>query len=391
VLVWYVDLIKAVPADWPADWAGIVLISLAVLRAPLRTYFLPADPVFLLAMEKRLLQAYIAPALKKAIWVAVLRTIAVFALYSPIYTRSPLTSDIAESHPSILLGALFAIIAGCNVYAGWRERRPASRSWRIALKLIRWMLTVAVIAAVLLKSLALAVPFMIISMLVVSVLWRLPAQHALPWERLIEEEAAVRRRWMAFLGWFVDIPTEVSKPVRRRWIAWAGDLLLWQHRWSWHFLYAKVFLRGETFGALWRWVVLSGAVLVVSGNAAADAVVYGISFLICGLQLSELRRVRFVETAATLPIAPEGRLVAAAAIARIAGIGAVVLLGLVGILTAGIGAADNGTEASAGTSGMTWLELHHLDIWLPLIAVGLLWCGWWMPRKIANYNTEDDL
>ncbi|WP_256759855.1 ABC transporter permease [Cohnella sp. WQ 127256] len=380
VLLWYVDFIKAVPEKWPADLVGVALISLAVLRAPLRTYFRPADPVFLMAMETRLLQAYIKPALQNAMWTAVFRTLAIFSLFAPIYLRSPVTANIAETHPVAILGVLFAIVAACNVYAGWRERKSAARSWRVGLKLARWLLTIVIIAALLLKPLVLAVPLMLLYMVVVVLLWRIPKQHSLPWEKLIDEEAAVRRRWMAFLGWFVDIPTEASKPARRRWIAWTGNYFLWQHRYSWHFLYTKVFLRGETFGSLWRWIVVSGVIIVVSGNVLASAVIYGISIMICGLQLSELRRIRFVETADTLPIAPEGRLKAAAALARFAGVGAALLLGIIGVLTAGIGA-----------EGTSFIEALHLEIWLPLIAFGLLWSGWWMPRKIAKYTDEDEL
>ncbi len=51
LLIGYMDLIKAVPADWPAKWVGAFVLSLSALRAPLRTYFRPADSVFLLAME----------------------------------------------------------------------------------------------------------------------------------------------------------------------------------------------------------------------------------------------------------------------------------------------------------------------------------------------------
>ncbi|TVX98795.1 ABC transporter permease [Cohnella terricola] len=374
-LIGYADLIKAVPEHWPTKLVGIAALTLAAIRAPLRAYFRPADAVFLLAMESRLLKEYIRPALTNAIVAAALRTVAIFALFAPIYARSAQTADIAASHPPALMGALFAVIAGCNVYGGWMERRLAARTWQRGLRLARWLLTATVVAALLLKPLMWAIPFMLISMAVVALAWRLPAGHALPWERLIEEEAATRRKWMAFLSWFVDVPSEASKPAMRRWIAWAGDLLPWRHRWSWHYLYAKVFLRGETFGAIWRWVLLSALVIIVSGSALADVILYVVSIVVIGLQLSELKRVRFVETAATLPVAPEGRLAAASAIARAAGVSAALLLGLVGILTVGLGAEH---------------ETLRLDYWLPSIAFGLLWCGWWMPRRIARYKDEDE-
>jgi ABC-2 type transport system permease protein len=375
-LIWYVDFIKAVPSSWPADIVGVIVLTLAVIRAPLRTYFRSADEIFLLPMEGRMIQNYIKPALRSAIVMGMLRTLLVFAIYSPIYSRSPITEGFAQDRPMLLTAILLAIVAGCNVYGGWRERRPAARIWRVSLKAVRWLLTALAVAALLLKPFLIAIGFLLLVMILVWLLWRIPSQHAVPWEKLIAEEEAVRRRWMSFLGWFVDVPTETSKPLRRRWISWLGDRYLGQQQRAWHFLYAKAFLRGETFGAFSRWVVLSSIIIVVSGNKIAGAIIYGVSILIVGLQLSELRRVRFVETAETLPIAPEGRLVAAAAISRMAGMVAVSILVVVGILTVNLGISGTGSG---------------LDIWLPLLIVGLLWCGWWIPRKIAKFADEDDL
>jgi ABC-2 type transport system permease protein len=379
--IWYTGLIKDVPEAWPVKEVGVALLTWAAFQASLRTYFRPSDPVFLLPMENRLLREYIGPALRQSIFVGALRALALFALYAPIYVRSPQTAELAESHSLMLLGIMVVLIAGGNVYGGWRERRMANRLWRLGLRLARLLLTAGALAGLLLKPLGLAIPFMLLCMAVMALLWRLPAQHALPWERLIQEEAGARRKWMAFLSWFVDIPTETAKPAQRRWISWAGDRLPWQQRWAWHYLYAKVFLRGETFGAVWRWMLLSGFVIAVVGNPLADVIIYAVSMAVCGLQLSELRRIRFVETADTLPIAPEGRLIAAAAIARTAGIAAAVALAVVGLATGAIGASYSGQAT----------DTLRLDYWAPMLAGGLLWCGWWMPRRIARFRDEDDL
>lgn len=384
-LIWYTDFIKAVPEAWPVKETGVALLFLMSIRTPLRTYLRPADPIFLLAMEDRMLDAYIAPSLKKGIATSVFCTIAAFALYWPIYSRSPETSVIAENHPFIALAVLFALLSGFNAFGGWTERRLADRSRRLGTKLARWALTGLVVAGLLLKPLLASIGFMLVCVAAMTIVYRLPAKHALPWERLIEEEAGARRRWMAFLSWFVDIPTETAKPAYRRWIAWAGDLFPWQRKWAWHYLYAKVFLRGETFGALWRWVLITCLVVAVSGNALADAIVFGVSAVVCGLQLSELRRVRFVETADTLPIEPERRPAAAATLARSAGIAAVLIVGIFGAATVAIGGSSGGDAVAPDY----WSKLKP-DYWLTALVFGLLWCGWWMPRRIAKYKGEDD-
>lgn len=369
----YTELIRDVPPDWPVKTVGVALLSLAAIRAPLRTYLRPADTVFLLAMESRVLDVNIRPARTKVILVAAIRALALFALFAPLYVKSPQTAVLAESRSLVLVAILIAIVAGGNVYGGWMERKLADRSWRIAIRLTRWGLTIAVVAALLLRSMSLALPFMLLSATAFALLHRLPSRHALPWERLIDEEAAARRRWMAFLGWFVDVPTESTKPARRSWIAWTGELLPWRRDRAWHYLYAKALLRGETFGALWRWVLLTGFVLALTGSALVSAIVYGVSVVVIGLQLSELRRIRFVETADTVPLRAEDRYAAAAAIARTAGLAAVVLLGAVGLAFT--------LDGSSGAIGNEWPAA---------IAFGLLWCGWWMPRRIAKSGSEDD-
>ncbi|XID95724.1 ABC transporter permease [Paenibacillaceae bacterium WGS1546] len=369
----YTELIRDVPPDWPVKTVGVALLSLAAIRAPLRTYLRPADTVFLLPMEPRVLDAYIRPARTKAIAVAAIRALALFALFAPLYVRAPQTAGLAEARPLALVAILLAIVAGGNVYGGWLERRLADRSWRLAIRLARWGLTIVVVAALLLRPMSLALPFMLLCAAAFALLHRLPTRHALPWERLIDEEAAARRRWTAFLGWFVDVPTESAKPARRSWIAWAGDRLPWSRDRAWHYLYAKAFLRGDTFGALWRWVLLTGFVLALTESALASAIVYGVSVVVIGLQLSELRRIRFVETADTVPLRAEDRYAAAAAIARTAGLASAVALG-----AAGLAMTRFGSSEAIGSE------------WLAVIAFGLIWCGWWMPRRIAKSRIDDE-
>ncbi|WP_027087869.1 ABC transporter permease [Cohnella panacarvi] len=371
-LIWYTDLIKAVPEEWPVRSVGVAAISIAVVVAPLRTYLRAADTVFLLPMEEQLVSRYIGPAVKGAIVAGAGRSLVVLALYSPIYIGSSAIEGVANDRPSELatLTILIALIGGSNAYAGWRERQVAAAGWRTGLRAIRWALTVTAVAALLFKPFYWSIPFLILCAAIPRLLWRLPRRHALPWERLIQEEEATRRRWMGFLGWFVDVPTESAKAYQRKWVAWLGDKLDWRQSRAWHYLYAKTLLRSETFGAFFRWFVVMGAIVIVSDNEIADAVIYAVALLIGGMQLSELKRVRFVETADALPIAADGRLPAAAVIARVAGLTAAAVLAVVAAATAGgefSGAAD-----------------------LCVLAAGLLWIGWLIPRRIAKPAEDAD-
>ena len=109
-----------------------------------------------------MIQNYIKPALRSAIVMGMLRTLLVFAIYSPIYSRSPITEGFAQDRPMLLTAILLAIVAGCNVYGGWRERRPAARIWRVSLKAVRWLLTSLAIVALLLRPLPIAIGFLLL-------------------------------------------------------------------------------------------------------------------------------------------------------------------------------------------------------------------------------------
>ncbi|MFD0675116.1 ABC transporter permease [Cohnella sp. GCM10027633] len=370
--IWYVDLIKAVPEDWPVKTVGIAALTAAAVWAPLRTYMQAADTIFLLPMEAQLLRHYVGPAVRGAVVAGGARALAVFALYAPIYDRSPAMAGVAPENPAAFaaLALLVACVGSLNVYAGWRERQLASAGWRISLRVARWALTAAAVGVLLLKPLAWSVPFLALCAAIPWLLWRSAQKHALPMERLVQEEEAIRRRWMGFLGWFVDVRSESAKAYPRRWIAWIGERIDWRQSKAWHYLYALTLLRSETFGALFRWTLIAAGVLAVSVNAIADAVIYAIAVLVAGMQLSELKRLRFVETADALPIAPEGRHPAAASVARVAGVSVAALLAVVAAATAG--------GAFSAEYGLT------------AFAAGLLWTGWLVPRRIAKRSEDED-
>ncbi|WEK53359.1 MAG: ABC transporter permease [Candidatus Cohnella colombiensis] len=369
-IIWYVDFIKAVPANWPIKPVAIIVLALVAIITPLRTYFQPADTVFLLPLESRLLSSYIKPIVRTAMWANVMRMMIVWAIVIPIYLRSPATSVLLDSHPIGILTIGLAIIAGGNVYGAWRERQPASQLWRTALRIIRWLLTIAMIAAILLKSLWIAVIFIVLSISLLFLLWSVPKRHALPWERLVEDERSARHRWMAFLSWFVDVQSEGAKATRRRWIAWLGDRVPFEQKYAWKFLYTKTFLRSETFGAYIRWLFVAGFVMVVVDNEIALLVCYGIALIVAGMQLGELGRVRFVETVDTLPISPDGRLPAAASVARVAGLCAAGVLAIVMVLAQ--------------------LKFEQIEWLIATIIVGFVWTGWLVPRKIAKRTMDDE-
>lgn len=365
----YVRLLSDMPADWPAAAVGVAALTLAAFYTPLRTYLLPSDTVFLLPLERDLLDAVIRPQVRKAAVASGLRMLAAFAAFAPLYVRAPETAAAADARPLWGAGLALILLGAWNAWTAWEERRVAAVFLRRLLRLIRLAANAAIAAALLLKPFWPAAAFTALGAALLLVLVRLPQRHKLPWNALIAEEGAARRRWMRFLGWFVEVRTEASRPAKRPWAAWTADMLPRRSEYAWRYLYAKTLLRGETFGAFWRWNVLMAAIALFASRPIVDLIVFAVGVAAGGLQLTELGRVRFAEHAATVPLPADKRRTGAASVARAAGVVSCVWLWLASALAA---------------------RPFSFGMWAVALAAGLLWTGWLLPRRIARPDAEDD-
>ena len=370
-MIGYGTLLLDIPGNLQVGLIGAVLIACAAVWTPLRTYMQPADTVFSLPLESAVIRHYIRPSLHVAIGLAVLRVLAVFGLLTPLYLKAPMTAETAQARSLWLAGLLLALVAAWNVGGGWAERRMTGGLARAIARTARILASLLFTWALLNGPFVPAVAFTACGMLLAALLWRTARTVRLPWERLMQEEARTVRRWRRFLSWFVDMPTEETRPARRSWAAWLGDRLPWERKWAWHYWYAKTFARGETFGAWLRWLLVVAAILLIADHPVADWIGYAIGFAVGGIQLTELAGIRHDASVRTLPAGPDRRGPAAAAVARAAGLAGTVLLWL----------------AAASPQGavpmLSWTSLA-------LLAAGIFWNGWLIPRRIARPRDEDD-
>ncbi|MFC5704475.1 ABC transporter permease [Cohnella faecalis] len=369
LLIGYVKLLRGVPESWPADWVGAACLLLAAFPTPLRTYLMPADSIFLLPMETNIYRHYLRPSIHKAIVKGTVRTAAMFAVYAPVYAAAPVTEKAADSRSLGLLAVMFAALGAWNAIAGWRERTLASSGLRLAVRSGRFAITAGAVFGLLLGPIVPAVIFAIAGAALCSACWRLGASHYVPWDRLIQEESAARRRWFRFLAWFVDVPEAPSRPVRRPWAAWVGKLVAWERRKAWTYLYTLTYIRGETFGAFYRLCLMAAFVLVAAQGIVVDTVILAVAVLAGGMQLSELGRLRAGENAFVAPLPQEGKASAAAFVGRVAGLAAAVFLSIAAFLPS---AAENPLLA------------------IVTVAACLGWMGWRVPRTISKRARNED-
>ncbi|WP_219640805.1 ABC transporter permease [Cohnella sp. CFH 77786] len=369
LIIGYANLLRDVPPDLPAGLAGAAAIALAAIGSPMRTYIQPADPVFLLPMENSVYRDYVRPALAASMRAGAIRTLAVFAVFVPLYIRAPMTEEAASGRPLWLLGITFAAMGAWNAYGGWRERQAAWAVPRGWLRSARYAATLLSVWGLLNGSPLPAWGLAIGLLTLVGLAWRWPRRQQVPWERLIKEEETTRRRWYRFLGWFVDVPSQESKPTRRRWAAWLPDRLPLDRGRAWLYVYGKTFIRGETFGAFVRWYTVMALVIAAADHPAADWIAYGAGIFIGGIQLTELGRLKLAGSVETLPLDRGKRNRAAAGIARAAGMAGAVLLWLF--------------AAVPYVGSMGWIGPA-------LLAAGLVWNAWIIPRRVAKPGDEDE-
>ncbi|CAM4062385.1 ABC transporter permease [Cohnella lubricantis] len=364
----YIRMLREMPADWPSDIVGVACLTLIALYTPLRTYAQPADTVFALPLESAMMGSILRPQLRGAMITSALRMAAAFCVYAPIYARAPATAAEADARSLALLGLTLALLGAWNARAAWDERRIAAGGWRIGLRAARYAAVLLMTIGLLLRSYGLAALFTVVCAIALTLLARTRIRHAVPWDRLIVEEGASRRRWLRFLSWFVDVPSETQRPAKRAWIAWAADRLRWRRESAWTYLYAKTMLRSDTFGSFWRWNALLLIIILMAEQPIIDLIAYAIAVFVGCLQLTELGRLRFAEIAAVAPL-PDDRRRSAAAIARTAGLIAATLLWL-----------------GAALPARPWQPA----MWLIALAAGWLWAGWLLPRRLRRNRPEDD-
>lgn len=257
----YISLIRDYPHNFPLTAVGVLALTPVISWSPLRTYIVDADIIYLMPREREM-GTYLYAAFRSSILYSTLVATIVFLLYIPLYIK-------AESPSGPWLLAAAAILTkGGNAAGSWVER---GFSWRLArwfYRMLRWLLTGAVLAAWLKTPVWQAASFTLLTGLLLVIGYSLPSRHRLPWERLIEEESATRKRLTMFFSLFIDVPMLSSSITRRPYLSWLLTQIPYAHRNTFVYLYCASLFRSELGGILIRILVIGGFVIYLAADAA---------------------------------------------------------------------------------------------------------------------------
>lgn len=281
---WYTALLQQVPPDLPIRWIMLIILVPLMINSSIRTYLRTADTVFLIPQESRMKEyfrmAWFSGVVYKIIGLALVQLI-----LWPLYIRS----DVS---PKWLLATLAVLIVFklLSSYGSWKEQLMVSRNAAAAYRALRWVVTALSLAAWLWHPAGRALIFMALLALTYIAALSVPVKHRVAWERLIAVEKRQASRVMMILSWFVNVPQREQRVHARKWLSGWGKGLAWNKESAYRFLLIKSLARSDILGILIR-VGLLGAFLVwATRDSLASAMVYLISVMIIGLQLSSLRK-----------------------------------------------------------------------------------------------------
>ncbi|WP_042163830.1 ABC transporter permease [Paenibacillus gorillae] len=285
----YIKLLRDVPPDFPFTLVGVIALVPVLCWSPLRTWLVPADIVFHLPLEARM-DHYLFRSFRRSLLLTILLAGLVLLLYWPLYRHG---DGLAGGWWLLLFAAALRAV---NTWGAWRERLLAWPGMRVLLRLLRWLATAAGLAAMLSREPWMAAVFGVLIFALLAIVYRIPARHALPWERLIEEEARTRRTIYLFFGLFIDVPSMASRSTPRRYLSWALSWIRYRHANTFVYLYAASLIRTELGGIIVRLGLLSALIVYWFAEAVwldgwGAAAAYAVLMLIIAVQLGGLRRV----------------------------------------------------------------------------------------------------
>lgn len=280
----YVGFLGRIPVDFPIRTVSLIVLLPFVLWSSFRTFLQPADLVYLLRVEPRM-KEYFRKSIGYSIKPKLIILSIVYGILWLLYVRAD-----QDPKPFLLLWGVLLGLNLLNGYGSWQERRMSRPGVRLSYRLIRWVISIVLLAVWLWQPTWKAVVFSIIVVVTYILALRVPRKHAVPWELLIATEREQRGRFMIFLNWFVDVPSMPQKVYNRTWLNAIGQRVRFKQASAYEYLYLKTLLRSDVLGMVIRLTLLGMLILywIRSSNWALP--VYGFMLLIIGTQLTAIRR-----------------------------------------------------------------------------------------------------
>lgn len=280
---YYGKTLQTLPASFPYLWIAIPFLSLMICPGNIRTLIREPDRIYLLPVETEL-SLYFQKAFRYSFGIQAFRIFAALILLWPLYRHC--TGN--EARPFLSILAFLLIMKATHLMAYWQETKwihPVIRSVSVA---YRWLTATLILLILFQWGVLYAAICTILAILIWLAVFRSTRRYIIGWEYLIDREKQHKYRLNLFFSWFMEVPELGTRVMRRRWMNGIFKRIPFDSAHTFHYLYAKSFIRSELFSMTLRTLGLAFMIMCVSSAEIMRGLVAIIAFLIITVQVSSI-------------------------------------------------------------------------------------------------------
>ncbi len=284
---YYSEWVKTLDASFPAAFLLAVIISLPLTSSPIYTLLKEPDMFFLLPVEKKL-KLYFAKGLRISFVFQSYILLMFLAAAMPLYAAV----ENGKFSDFFWIFIVLLIAKYLNLKIRWSILHFQEKQVIVVDSIVRYCVN-AVLIYVTLTSVSLVFTIVLLVILLgLTVYFQKATQDKLlKWEQLIALENKRMHSFYRFANMFTDVPHLKKKNKRRKWLDPILSFITYDQKNTYHYLYARTFLRsGDYFGLYIRLTVIGIVVLLSLSSLLPQLIGTGLFVYMTGFQLIMIRK-----------------------------------------------------------------------------------------------------
>jgi ABC-2 type transport system permease protein len=255
---YYQNWIKNLPANFPAEIVMAIILGFFLTQSPVYNFLLEADQVFLLPLEIRLKNYFYRSGIISLIFQGYI-ILLVLAVFMPMYAH------VSKSgfHLFLPFLILLLMLKAWNLACSWRIQyivQPSAYRWDW---IVRYFINTSFMFLLFKQA-----QFIILIVLAVIMAFYYRSfygqtkSRGLKWDILISHEEKRMNSFYRLANLFTDVPHLKDTVKRRKYLDFLLGKIHFSQRKTYHYLYARTFLRsGDYLGLFTRLTIIGGVAI----------------------------------------------------------------------------------------------------------------------------------
>ncbi|MDQ1004196.1 ABC-2 type transport system permease protein [Neobacillus niacini] len=282
---YYQNWIRSLSQDFPAEIIIAVILGLFLTHSPVYTFLLEADQVFLIPLETRLKGYFLRSGLLSLVFQGYI-LLMVLAIVMPMYAH--VSRNGFQSF--LIFFIILLVIKGWNIAVNWKIHyyvQPSVYTWDM---FVRYFINV--LFTFLLFNNAHFLFLLIFAIIMASYFRSFSVRTkkmGLKWDLLIVQEEKRMASFYRLANLFTDVPKLKDTVKRRKWLDWLINRISFSEDKTYHYLFARTFLRSSDYLGLFIRLTVIGALALYFISFGAGQIVLSLLFIyLTGFQLLPL-------------------------------------------------------------------------------------------------------